>query len=199
VTRRIVIGIGNPGPEYEGTHHNLGFDVVRLVAARRGLTFRELPDPFGRGPLAEVAQTGAGEDAARLVLPLTYVNRSGRVFAGIDPEAHQDPARVLVVCDDLALPVGRLRLRPQGSDGGHKGLRSIEEALGSSAYPRLRIGIGRDEATEVVEHVLARPSETNRERLEKAVAHAARAVLTWLDSAPMGQLMAEYNAPRQEG
>src|SRR5258705_12911053 len=133
---KVLVGLGNPGAEYEGTRHNLGFEVVRRVASRLKVRLKE-----GKGP-ALSARTSRGGDDVLLVCPLTYMNDSGEALARLDPGRTFDPAEVLVVCDDLALPTGRMRLRASGSDGGHRGLRSIEARLGSAGYPRLRIGIG---------------------------------------------------------
>src|SRR5262245_19005526 len=128
---KVLVGLGNPGEEYEGTRHNLGFEVVRRVASRLKVRLKE-----GKGP-AQTARTRRGSDDVLLVCPLTYMNLSGEALAKLDPGRTFDPAEVMVVVDDLALPAGKLRLRPSGSDGGHRGLRSIEEHLGSASYPRL--------------------------------------------------------------
>ena len=183
-----MIGLGNPGPDYEGTRHNLGFEVVRRVAAELGLGFQVRPQ------VAAVARrSGAGREAL-LICPLTFMNRSGRSLAVLDPELCLEPARILVVCDDLALPAGRLRLRRKGSDGGHKGLRSIEEQLGTQAYPRLRVGVGSNPSGEAAEeYVLARAEGEEAEQVQKAVALAVQGVLTWLDSAPLDDLMGRLN------
>ena len=141
--------------------------------------------------LARVALPGGR--VAWLVRPLSFMNRSGEVLSAL-PELPADPADLLVVCDDLSLPPGRLRLRLKGSDGGHRGLRSVEAALGSRNYPRLRIGVGEPPAgTEVVDYVLERPPRPEAAVLEKAAFVAALGVVTWLDSAPMGRLMSCLN------
>jgi PTH1 family peptidyl-tRNA hydrolase len=149
---RLVVGLGNPGPEYEATRHNVGFLVVERLAARHGIALafdKRLFGRFGRGRIAGV-ETGVLE-------PQTFMNRSGRaVRAAI--EAHPlDPASELVVVyDDLDLPFGRLRLRPSGGAGGHNGLTDVAESLGRSDFARLRCGIGRPPAgVDPVDHVLA--------------------------------------------
>lgn len=132
----LVAGLGNPGAPYERTPHNLGFDVVDAVAKRRGLAWK-VQTRFQ----AVVAEGGGGEERVFLMKPLTYMNLSGEAVASFMHFYKSDPPRLLVVCDDVALPMGRLRLRTEGSDGGHKGLRSIGQCLGTDGYARLRIGI----------------------------------------------------------
>lgn len=195
---RVVLGIGNPGARYEGTHHNLGFDVVRLLARMLQRPFEIGRDPVHGALLSERATGERGGEPFALICPLTFVNRSGQALAFGAGETPPDPGRVLVVCDDLSLPPGRLRLRRRGSDGGHKGLRSVAEALGTTAYPRLRIGIGGAPSGDPVEHVLSRPPAEWVVPLQKAIALAAEGVLDWLDSTPLEELMARLNSPRPE-
>lgn len=134
---RLVAGLGNPGPEYDGNRHNVGWWVVDRLAYewKFGAFEREGPTLVTRGVL--------GEWEVLLVKPTTYMNRSGealRAWAG--QEGHDLSSDLLVVVDDAALEVGRVRFRARGSAGGHNGLRSIESALGTSEYPRLRVGVG---------------------------------------------------------
>lgn len=139
---RLVVGLGNPGPEYEATRHNAGYRVVEQLAARCGVVLGREKQLHGRFGVGRVA--GA---TTALLEPETWMNLSGRaVRAAI--EAHPlDPAsELLVVYDDLDLPFGRLRLRPGGGAGGHKGLADIQERLGRDDLPRLRFGIGRPPA-----------------------------------------------------
>jgi len=126
-----IFGLGNPGPRYALTRHNVGFMVVDTLAARLGFRFRTFAD---RG----VARRQFSGEELVLVKPLLFMNESGVV---VSKQLERRPDDVLVVCDDMALPFGRLRLRPAGSDGGHKGLGSIIMYLGRSDFPRLRIGI----------------------------------------------------------
>jgi PTH1 family peptidyl-tRNA hydrolase len=185
---KVLVGLGNPGAEYEGTRHNLGFEVVRKVASRLKVKLKE-----GKGP-ALSARTSRGGDDVLLVCPLTYMNDSGEALARLDPGRTFDPAEVLVVCDDLALPTGRMRLRASGSDGGHRGLRSIEERLGSAGYPRLRIGIGASpEKGETKDFVLEKPSPEEQALLDRAVAEAVHGVVAWLDCTPLAILMNRIN------
>ncbi|HLU38535.1 MAG TPA: aminoacyl-tRNA hydrolase [Planctomycetota bacterium] len=197
--KRIVLGIGNPGAEYDGTRHNIGFAVADAVAARAGLSWHRLERKDAAGNKlfsgkvkATVAEGSASGEPYLLVKPLTYVNLSGDVAGPLLRHAHLTPEHLLVVVDDLNLPLGKLRLRAAGSAGGHNGLRSIEAALQSQAYPRLRIGIGAPEGG-FVEHVLDRFGEDEIPIVQQAVARAAEAVAGWLARTPLNRLMDVYN------
>jgi PTH1 family peptidyl-tRNA hydrolase len=185
---RVLVGLGNPGAEYDATRHNLGFEVVRRVSSRLRVRLRE-----GKGP-SLLARTSRGGDDVLLVCPTTFMNCSGEALARLDPGRTFEPARLLVVCDDLALPPGRLRLRAGGSDGGHRGLRSIEDWLGSRDYPRLRIGVGAAPAgRDAADWVLERPPDSERELLDRAIAEAVHGLVAWLDSTPLATLMNRLN------
>ena len=168
---RVLFGIGNPGPEYQGTRHNLGF----------ALTERLVPGAYDRLPgfPAEAARTELGGEPLLVVRPLTYVNRCGPVLAALLDLTGLDSSRALVAVDDLDLPVGAVRLRARGRAGGHNGLRSIESSLGSDCYPRLRLGIGGDGARATPEFVLAQFPEDDLPRVEEALARATLAVRLW--------------------
>jgi peptidyl-tRNA hydrolase, PTH1 family len=129
------VGLGNPGPEYAATRHNVGFEIVDRLARRHGL-----PGWRRHGNRLEAAGPVAGA-AVVLLKPLTYMNRSGEAVAARLREESFGPEELLVCYDDVALPLGKLRLRPSGSDGGHNGMRSLIARLGSEAFPRLRVGI----------------------------------------------------------
>jgi len=135
---KVVLGLGNPGARYEGTRHNVGWWVVdRLAYDWKTESFRQ------HGP-ALIAEGAVAGQELRLLKPLTYMNRSGAALLALHVGAELDPARdLLVVVDDAALDVGRVRFRPRGSAGGHNGLRSVEAVLGTREYARLRIGVGR--------------------------------------------------------
>jgi len=145
---KLVVGLGNPGKEYAGTRHNIGFEVVDHLAARLG--FVGSPSEFDRQARSKfdglaldgaVYLPGGGGGKVLLLKPATYMNLSGRSVQAAMAFYQLAPADVLVVLDDLALPAGKIRLRPGGSDGGHNGLKDIERALGTSQYPRLRVGV----------------------------------------------------------
>lgn len=184
---RLVVGIGNPGPEYEGTRHNVGFEVVDLVAGRMGLPWREIPSA---GLLAEGAR---GEVPFGLLKPCTYVNRTGSAVRALRRLMEPDPSSILVVLDDLALDVGRLRFRGEGSSGGHNGLQSVLDELGTQGVPRLRVGIGSAPAAAWREHVLSAPTPEERKVVDRAVARAADAVEAFLDGRDLQRIAADVN------
>ncbi len=152
----IVIGLGNPGQEYAETRHNAGF--MLLEAARR----RWGDEPWKRRGDAEEGSLRLGARRHRLVRPLRFMNCSGEVVAGL-VQRGAAPSDLLVVLDDIDLPLGRLRIRGEGGSGGHKGLQSIVEALATSAIARMRIGVGRPGA-DAVDHVLGTFSPEERTR-----------------------------------
>lgn len=186
---RFVVGVGNPGPEYAGTRHNAGFETVDVLAARLGLLWR--PDGAG-GRRAD----GASQDGPFVLLkPGTFVNRTGDAVARLRDEFGDgfEPARLLVVVDDLALPPGRLRLRTGGSAGGHNGLRSVSAVLGTDEFPRLRAGIGGVPAAEWREHVLAPPTAEEKPLLDRAYARAAETAEGFLNGKSIAELAADLN------
>ncbi len=170
VPPRIVVGLGNPGREYERTRHNLGFMVVDEVGSRLGV------EKWKRKDSARQAY-----DSARgvvLVEPTSFMNLSGAPVRLISSWYRTQPEGVLVVADDIDLPFGRLRARPFGGHGGHNGLRSVIATIGES-FPRLRIGVGRPDE-DAVEHVLTRFDASERAALPAIVGAAADAVQLWL-------------------
>lgn len=171
---KLVVGLGNPGPKYTGTRHNVGFDVIDYLAAAPGCpAFREKFEAF-------VTEVKEGDEPVLLMKPLTFMNLSGRaVRAALD--FYKLPIdRVLVVCDDFNLPLGKLRVRAKGSHGGQNGLRNIQDQLGSDAYARLRIGVGQPEPGDAVDFVLSKFRPGERAAAEDAVAQAAQAALVWV-------------------
>jgi PTH1 family peptidyl-tRNA hydrolase len=185
---KVLVGLGNPGAEYERSRHNLGFEVVRRVAARLKVRLKG-----GKGP-AQFARARRGGDEVLLVCPLTFMNASGEALARLDPGRTWDPQDVMVVCDDLALPPGRMRLRAGGSDGGHRGLRSVEQWLKTSAYPRLRIGVGETpDGADTVDRVLEPPTAEEQLLIDGVVAEAVHGMVAWLDSTPLATLMNRLN------
>lgn len=171
---RLVVGLGNPGGRYAETRHNAGFLVVDRVLAR--CTRLSGPEPGGESECWTV-RTPAGRQLW-LQKPLTFMNRSGAAVAAAAQALGASPGDVLVVCDCLDLPLGRLRLRPGGSSGGHRGLESVLAALGTEAVPRLRIGIGRQDDVAVVAYVLAEWSPAEQRLAEPVLDAAADAVLS---------------------
>jgi PTH1 family peptidyl-tRNA hydrolase len=174
---KIVVGLGNPGPDYDGTRHNVGFRVADLLAARFGASFER-----SRFVQAHAADARRGEDRVRLVKPYTFMNLVGPAYRRTLEVYEAAPEDALVVVDDFMLPFGRLRLRKEGSAGGHNGLKSIEQAMGSQVYPRLRIGIGEvPSGRDAADYVLTRWNATERKELPFVIEAAADAVVTWLD------------------
>jgi PTH1 family peptidyl-tRNA hydrolase len=176
---KVICGLGNPGERYRLTRHNVGFRVVDLLADRWGLT--------GQGKVRDGAaqlEVRLGDRAERVLLlkPLRYMNRSGAVLRAALRQTEVDPAEdLLVVTDDVDLPLGRLRLRREGSAGGHNGLRDIIAALGTSEVARLRVGIGRPGTSRAtVDHVLSTFRTDEQELATEAIATAADAVERWL-------------------
>ena len=197
--QRVLLGIGNPGAEYAEMRHNVGFMVLDLVASRMGLTFRRLerktPDGvklFGGKVKAQITSGETNGNRFLLAKPLTYVNLSGDVAGPLLRVAELSPESLFVVLDDLNLPLGRIRVRPSGSSGGHNGLRSIETALATDEYPRLRLGIG-DASSTPVEHVLAPFSVEEREVLAPSLDRAADAAIAWLAGEDIHSLMCRFN------
>jgi peptidyl-tRNA hydrolase, PTH1 family len=166
---KLVVGLGNPGKEYAGTRHNIGFDVVDRLAVKRECSLRKR-SKFS----AEVGEAGG----VTLVKPLTFMNRSGAAVAGLVNWLKITPADVLVVLDDADLPLGQLRLRSSGGSGGHNGLRSIIETLGSEQFARLRVGIGRREPVggDITNHVLGKFGAEERTAARTATEDAMAAV-----------------------
>jgi PTH1 family peptidyl-tRNA hydrolase len=220
---RIVLGIGNPGPEYEQTRHTVGFMVLDLMAQRLGLAFERLERHADDGSRlfsgkvkARVCEGRRKGRSFLLAKPQTYVNLSGEVAAPLLRHAGREPDSLFVIVDDLNLPLGRMRIRPSGSAGGHNGLKSIEQMLGSAGYPRLRLGIGRASPERGIEpasgagaeglrstklypsdwsdFVLAPFLPEEREVLGRVLGRAADCALAWLDGAPLQSLMGTYNS-----
>lgn len=176
-TNRIICGLGNPGPEYAETPHNLGFWVVDLLCERFGGRWKR---PF-RDTLA--SRVSIGRTPVTLLQPLTFMNLSGRAVERVvpDPDGEFDTADILVICDDTALPLGRLRLRHKGNDGGHNGLSSIIEALGTTRFPRLRLGVGPvPEGEDQADFVLGPFSDTGMKTARRMARRAADCAEMWV-------------------
>jgi PTH1 family peptidyl-tRNA hydrolase len=181
----VVVGIGNPGRQYAHTRHNVGFDVVDALARSDGIDIarRRFDALLGEGAVA-------GKRVV-LVKPQTYVNNSGYAVRQAADWWKVAPERVLVVCDDANLPLGRIRFRREGSSGGHNGLESIITHLGTEQFPRLRIGIGRTEGG-LVGHVLGRFSAAERKVMDEVCIDAMRGIVIWL-TADIERCMNEFN------
>ncbi len=186
----IIAGLGNPGLRYEGTRHNVGFEVVDALGERHGIRIAH------RAHRALTGQGMIGTRKVMLVKPMTYMNLSGESVGSVARYHSVSPEHVWVVVDDVALPVGALRLRLKGSSGGHHGLESVETHLGSRDYPRIRIGIGGSARSDLVEHVLSRFSASERKAVNEAIVSAADAIECALD-AGFETAMSRFNGSQQ--
>lgn len=171
----LIVGLGNPGKEYEKTRHNMGFRVVDALARESGLTLRRKWMIQGRMAHGEVG----GKDVY-LLEPTSYMNRSGPVVAQVLRKLGLDVSRLLVVVDDVALPFGDTRMRAQGSAGGHNGLKSVEECLGTNDYARLRIGVGDRRENDLASYVLAPFTPKEELCIPELVERAVSVIQTWL-------------------
>ncbi len=172
---KVVLGLGNPGARYEGTRHNVGFRVVETLARRHGGSFRRNDAVTD---LALVATTSIHGHEVLLAKPRTFMNRSGRAAAALLRSCDATDAELVVVYDDADLPLGRLRLRAEGSAGGHNGMRSLLEVLGAEGFARVKLGVkgaGR-EAVDLAEYVLTEFDFDERQTVASVVAAGADAV-----------------------
>jgi PTH1 family peptidyl-tRNA hydrolase len=167
---KLLVGLGNPGPRYRETRHNVGFQVIDELARRGAVTgWREAFN-------ALTARAVVVGQPTVLAKPVTFMNLSGEAVAGLASFYKIEPADVLIVLDEAALPLGRLRARRRGTAGGHNGLRSVIEQLGTDDVPRLRIGVGRgDLRRDLADHVLSKFEPVERDMVEAAVLRAADA------------------------
>lgn len=210
----IIVGLGNPGSEYVGTRHNVGFEVLDRLATHEGLIFESPRSLDGYTGPKGFSVARSFEPDAILVKPETFMNRSGDVVAplvrwanpvvssedGDDPEVALDRAasRLLVVYDDFDLPMGKLRLRPHGGAGGQNGMRSIIERLGTQAFPRLRVGIGSP-GTDAARHVLTRFDPKEQVEIDISVAEATDAILDWLRTGDIEGCMTRFHSRWNQG
>jgi peptidyl-tRNA hydrolase, PTH1 family len=185
----LVVGLGNPGAEYAGTRHNVGADVVRLLADRHGGSLRRGKER------AEVAEVRIADQRVTLAVPQTYMNLSGEAV-GLLVRRHgiEDPERIVIVHDELDLPTGRIKVKQGGGLAGHNGLRSIKAHLHTDEFLRVRIGIGKPPGgkEQGADHVLRRPSKADRTELEITVVEAADAVESIVE-AGIASTMNTYN------
>ena len=167
----LVVGLGNPGSEYAGTRHNAGFMVVQRLGQRWNLKFER------RACSSRLTETRRGRTKIILALPQTFMNQSGLAVQSLLSTYKIKPENLLVIYDDLDLPLGEIRIRPQCSPGSHKGMKSIVEILGTTLFPRVRLGIGpRPEAVEAADYVLSQFSVEEKPKIKEAVEKACQAV-----------------------
>ena len=183
---KLLVGLGNPGPQYRDTRHNVGFWVVDEIASRwrLGNAWRE------RDEALYVKQAGGSV----LIKPLTFMNLSGFAVSKLRQFFQVEPADILVIVDEAVLPLGRLRARERGSAGGHNGLKSIIEQLGTTDFPRLRVGVGRgDVRRDLSDHVLSKFDPEERDTIRAATLRAADAAEMFISDG-IGRVMNTFNA-----
>jgi PTH1 family peptidyl-tRNA hydrolase len=171
---KLIVGLGNPGARYARSRHNVGFIVVERFAHAHALRFAR--KRFN----AEIAEGNIGDARVLLAKPQTFMNLSGEAVGKLFAFYKIAPRDLLVVYDDLDLPLGKLRLRPKGSAGGHHGMESILARIGTSDFPRLRVGIGRPNPNADIDHVLGTFTEDERALMDETFARAVQAIETWL-------------------
>ena len=202
---KLIVGLGNPGREYAGTRHNVGFEVLDRLAVKLGLLLKATDfDRTARSNFEGLALdrpatfASGGQERVLLLKPLTFMNLSGRSVQAAKAFYQLSNDDLIIVLDDVALPCGKLRLRPGGSTGGHNGLRDIERALGTSQYPRLRVGIDAPPPrVPQKDYVLGRFSEEQRARLGPALDRAGEALLMWMEKG-VTPAMNRFNAEEEK-
>ena len=188
---KLVVGLGNPGSRYRGTRHNVGFDVVDELAKRHGLN--DTTDMAKSPADADLLRWRRLDGPVLLAKPYTFMNLSGPAVQTLCHFYKVELSELLIVCDDVNLPLGRLRVRATGTEGGHNGLRSIALALGTIDYARLRVGVGRgDTRRDLADHVTAEFEPEERPGIDAAIARAADAVETWVSDG-MAKVMNLFN------
>lgn len=188
----LIVGLGNPGKEYENTRHNTGFSIIDSLAKEWQLSFKRkflLKGYIAKGKIEN-------QDAI-LLKPTTYMNLSGIAVNKCMRHYKVELPQLLIVVDDADLPLGQLRLSPSGSSGGHNGLKSIEGSLQTEAYARLRVGIGRSSGKELMEHVLEKFTNTEQKILIETEEKALRAIQLWLQKGTQ-KAMQEINKKTED-
>lgn len=184
---RVVVGLRNPGADYEGTRHNIGYEVVEHLAGRSGAALGRAPSRV-RG---NIAQLGSGDDRTLLFVPNTFMNESGEAVRSALVYHKVTPADLLVVHDDIDLAFGRFRLQVAGGSGGHNGIKSLERSLGTKDFSRLKVGVGRPPGSvDPADYVLRSFSKSERVEVEIMLDDAADVLLAWLDDRARAQEMA---------
>jgi PTH1 family peptidyl-tRNA hydrolase len=171
----IVVGLGNPGSAYEKTRHNVGFRAASIFAKRHSIPLKK-KDRFS----AEFGKRQVGEISVGVLLPMTYMNSSGFSVLKVLKDFKVPLDRVIVVVDDIAFPVGTVRLKEEGSHGGHNGLRSIEEHVGTKKFPRLRIGIGHPRGVDLADFVLSTFDKEDEKKMPQIFDHVADVLDCWI-------------------
>ena len=183
---KAIVGLGNPGTQYRGTRHNVGFAVLDELARRASVEFESAPAD------ALMARWRRPDEVVLLVKPLTYMNLSGQAVGELSRYFKIEPVDLLIVVDEVQLPLGKLRARARGSAGGHNGLKSVIAHLGDN-YGRLRLGVGRgDSRRDLADHVLARFDQDEAADAERMISRAADAAETFITSG-IAAVMNQFN------
>jgi len=172
----VIVGLGNPGKAYADTRHNIGFSVVQALANKHQWRFvrsKPLQGSVARGLL--------GEKKVLLLMPETYMNSSGQAVQAVLSYYELPLTQMCVVCDDIYLPFGSLRMRPMGGSGGHNGLKSIDAHVGKNEYPRLRIGVGDRKEGDLADHVLSHFLAEEQKELPKIIEKACDSLVLWIE------------------
>ena len=190
---KLIVGLGNPGPEYRETRHNIGFMVADVLVDRW-----RVADRWREKFEALQIKHAVGDDQVVLVKPLTFMNLSGQAVQATAAFYKIEPGDVFIVTDDVALPLGRLRARRDGGAGGHNGLKSVIQHLGTQAFPRMRVGVGRGEGDrDLSDHVLGRFDASERDTVSAAVLRAADATEMFI-SEGIERVMNVFNVAEQQ-
>lgn len=180
IKRALVVGLGNPGSKYQWTRHNIGWIAVEAFARELGAVFKTSLATEGK-----LAKAVWNEQEIYLLLPTTYMNLSGHSVRAAVRRFSLEIADLLVVSDDIYLPFGKLRFRDKGSSGGHNGLKSIEECLGTQDYARLRIGVGENGSQELASYVVSSFSDQEKQELPQIAGNTVGEIKKWLSGANM--------------
>lgn len=189
----LVVGLGNPGPAYEWTRHNVGFHVLDRLAADENSIFRSARQLDGYAGPNHFTFARSTRFDALYVKPSTFMNLSGDAVSALRNAFALEPGSIFVVYDDLDLPLGKLRIRPHGGPGTHNGMRSIVNSIGTDQFPRLRVGIG-PAPTDAARHVLGRFTDDERPEIEISVGESAEAISAWLASGDIESVMTRFHS-----
>ena len=184
---KLIVGLGNPGKKYENTRHNTGFAVIDRTLAKLNVELDK--NKFN----ADYTMINRNGEKIYILKPLTYMNLSGEAVAPFMKYFNIDPEDLVVVHDDLDLPVGKIRLRQSGSCGGQNGMRNIIGLLGDSNIKRIRVGIGKDPLIPVVDYVLGKTKKEDLEVYNQALDKASDALIYWLDHDDFSKVMSNFN------
>lgn len=184
---KLIVGLGNPGSQYKDTRHNVGFMLIDTFAKELGVSVEQ--SKF-KGLLGEAR---VGQTKFALLKPMTFMNLSGESIRAAADWYKIEPKDILVVYDDMDLDVGKLRFRPKGSAGGHNGIKSTISHLGTEEFPRLKIGIGRPEAKDVVSHVLTKFTKEDQEQIHQEIDRGIKGIREFIASSDILQVMNKFN------